>query len=344
MKSPTEVLAAGKKRLGRGLGSLISTPVKIDIHPEAIQDKSELPVNMPQGVESQSNDKSGGMMLDVAQITPNPRQPRKTFDEQSLEVLANSIKIAGLMQPILVRESKNPVRAADGTFVRYELIAGERRWRAAQKAGLVKIPAIIRDVDERTSAEHALIENLQREDLNPIDRAEAFAQLIREFGLTHDEVASQVGLDRSTITNHLRLNELDERIKSMVRSNSLTMGHARALLAITNLEKRSHFAAHAKNDGWSVRELERRIAAMASGASMSAVTAAKSAGKMPGMPKRGTANTADLERRLGEYLGTRVHIEPGEKKGSGKLVVEFYSLDQFDGLMDRMGFGVDDTQ
>jgi ParB family chromosome partitioning protein len=294
--------AAPKRRLGRGLGSLLSSTVEVDVSPPADQPPA---AKGPQG-EFQ--------MLPPEAIRPNPSQPRQEFDEPALAGLAESIRTAGVMQPIVVR----PDPGGDG----YLLVAGERRWRAASRIALPGIPAVIRDVDDRQAAEWALIENLQREDLNPLERAEAFKRLIDDYQLTHQDIADTVGLDRSSVSNHLRLLELEEPIKAAVGAGHLSLGHAKALLAITNSEQRTTAAARAMRDGWSVRELERR---------------AKGADKRASRPTRELpANLKDLEQRLGEHLGTRVRLQ-STGKGRGRVVIEYFDLDQFDGLLQQFG-------
>ena len=191
-------------------------------------------------------------MLLPSEIHPNARQPRRNFDEAALQSLADSIRTAGLMQPIVVRSDP-----AGG----FEIVAGERRWRAADRIGLERVPAIVRSIDDQRSAELALIENLQREDLNPVERATAFQQLIDDFGLRHQEIAECVGLERSTVTNHLRLLELDDPTLDAVRSATLTLAHAKILLGITNLSRRKQLASAAVKRGWSVRDLDRRAKA-----------------------------------------------------------------------------------
>jgi ParB family chromosome partitioning protein len=320
--------AGARRRLGRGLESLISSPVKIDLPtqppsaeaggkqpPAPVQDQaSKAPTEAPQRPLVQ--------MLALESVQPNARQPRRTFDEESLRNLAQSIESAGLMQPIVVRP-----RTEGG----YEIVAGERRWRAAHMIGLREIPAVVRDIDDRTATQWSLVENLQREDLNPLERAEAFRRLIDEFGLTHQEVAQRVGLDRSSVTNHLRLMELDEFTQDALRHGRIGMGHGRALLAITNLEGRQELARQAVARGMSVRELERRIRRRQRA----------DAAPAPGGPVPQKAHLQDLQRRLGEHLGTKVLIQSGRKKGSGKLVISFYSLDEFEGLLRRIGFQYD---
>jgi ParB family chromosome partitioning protein len=303
---------ANRRRLGKGLGSLISTPVAVETKPPAAVEAGE-PAAPPA-------DSSSG--IPVGAVRPNPLQPRKHFDEQSLEALAASIRTAGLMQPIVVR------RTGDG----YELVAGERRLRAAQRAGLETIPAIVREADDREMAELALIENLQREDLNPIERAEAFQRLIDDHGLVHQQVGELVGMDRSTVTNHLRLLDLEDEVQQLVRMGLLGLGHARALLALKDRSHLTRIAAKVAREGWSVRSTETEIKRIN-----------RKSGAEPPTPRSPTArraHLADLEKRLSDHLGTRVQIRPGKKTGSGTMAVEFYNPAQFEGLMERLGFTV----
>ncbi|MEY3141539.1 MAG: hypothetical protein RLY21_32 [Planctomycetota bacterium] len=265
--------------------------------------------------------------IPVEQIVPNPRQPRTDFDQASIESLAASIRQAGLMQPIMVR------RARTG----FELVAGERRWRAAKLIGLRVIPAIIRDLSDESSAELALIENVHREDLNPMDRALALRRLAVDFELTHQDVADRVGLDRASVTNLLRLAELDPATAELVRRGAISQSHGKALLAVANLDRRLELAKRSAAAGWSVRELERRVQQV-NGVKPSITSTSSQEG---GDPTPRSANVADLERKLAEHLGTRVSLQLGRKKGSGRLIVEFYSFDQFDGLMARLGFNAD---
>lgn len=317
------------RKLGRGLSALLGNPVQIQAtgissalapRPGPFVPTADASV-APEAPESESGLKS----IPVEQIVANRRQPRLDFDDSALSALADSIKSAGLMQPIMVRPSGSG----------YELIAGERRWRAAKLIGLKQIPAVVRAVDDQTAAELAIIENVQREDLNPIERAQALRRLADEFALTHQQIADKVGLDRASVSNLLRLSDLDPSTSEHVRAGRLSQGHAKALLAVVDVSMRSQFAASAMKDEWSVRELERRIQlAQKGGAIVPRATTTS--------PKEVTArdaNVADLERQLADHLGTRVRIQLGRKKGSGRLTVEFYSLDQFDGLMNKMGFG-----
>lgn len=344
------------RKLGRGLDALLSVPVEINL-PGAPRGTpasagSSTPVaatppvpstpaqpltapspvaDVPRGTNAparpespQERDVVGGLVqLAVDQLRPNARQPRQDFDDASIASLAESIRVAGLMQPIVVRSQR------DGTF---EIIAGERRWRAAQRIGLLTIPAVVRDVDDQTAAEWALIENIQREDLNPMERALALRRLAEEFSLTHQELGSRVGLDRTSVSNLLRLAELDAFTSDAVRKGRLSQGHAKALLAVTKLDHRQTLAAAAMSGDWSVRELERRVQQTLRQIEPSTTVS-------PGaVSVKSSAHLEDLERRLSEHLGSRVTIQLGRKKGSGRLCVDFFSLDQFDGILARLGY------
>lgn len=365
MDDTSTAARGGRRRLGRGLTSLIAVPVEVPVEAPAAGPASEGdaaasdqnvdrhvpsrpgtstatpatqrsgdaavvdPVSRSGGVtvaSTQGQVEAGGDIppdgeirhLPVSSIRANPRQPREHFDDMALESLASSIRSAGLMQPIVVRSRADQPG-------RFELIAGERRLRAAERIGMKTIPAVVREVDDRTAAEWALIENLQRQDLNPIERAHAFRRLIDEFGLSHQELAEQVGVDRSSVSNLLRLNDLDQSTAAMVADGLLSMGHAKALLACTDVARRAELAAMAVRQGWTVRQTEAR---------------ARHAERPtePSAPRRGSAHLQDLERRLGEHLGTRVRIVPGRKRGTGRLSLDYFSLEQFEGLLLRMGF------
>lgn len=333
-----------RRRLGRGLVSLVSAPVHVDLQKADLitsdePSTSKVRVHSEMTAHQSSTDKHtphqddpGLRIILLADVRPNPRQPRQDFDQESLKALASSISKSGMMQPIVVR----PDRIGG-----YQIIAGERRWRASQMLGLSRIHAVVRDVDDKTAAQFSLVENLQREDLNPIERAEAFQRLVDEFGLMHQEIAESVGLERSSVTNHLRLNELDDFSKDAVRAGRLSLGHAKTLLALTNIERRRALAGQAVQQAWSVRELERRVKESleaAAGGSIEAGTGAE-----PATLKSATVHPhmADLEKRLSEHLGTKVRLRAGRTKGSGKLVIDFYNLDQFEGLMNRLQFESD---
>ena len=202
--------------------------------------------------------------------------------------------------------------------------------------GLATIPAVVRELDDQTAAELAIIENVQREDLNPMERAIALRRLADDYGLTHQQIADKVGLDRASVTNLLRLSDLDRPTAELVRTGKLSQGHAKALLALVDPSARGQLAHRVVAEEWSVRELERRIQLVQKGGA--SLRAPSDEMTNPEVNAR-NANVADLERQLAEHLGTRVRIQLGRKKGSGRLTIDFYNLDQFDGLMQKIGFG-----
>ena len=254
-------------------------------------------------------------MLALDRIKPGRYQPRTRMDSASLDELAQSIREQGIMQPILVR----PVDGA-----RFEIIAGERRWRAAQRAGLAEIPAQVRTVPDQAALAMALIENIQRENLNPLEEAQGLERLIAEFGLTHDAAAKAVGRSRSAVTNLLRLRELSKPVQEYLLDGRLDMGHARALLGLPAAQQTAA-AARVVAQGLSVREAERLAHALAN----------------PGKrkPKRGgrtvDPDLARLQEDLAEALGAQVAIEP-KKGGAGRLVIAYSSLDQLDGIIAKL--------
>lgn len=261
-----------------------------------------------------SEDQTGSLMtLPVEQLRPGKYQPRSLMDEEALDELANSIRAQGIMQPILVR----PVG-----LDQYEIIAGERRWRASQRAGLSDVPVLVRDIPDESALAMALIENIQRENLNPLEEAIGMQRLIDEFGLTHEKVAEAVGKSRSTVTNLLRLTQLSEPVRDMLMSGQIDMGHARALLPLTAL-KQVELARQAALKGLSVREVERLV-----GLALN-----------PPAPKpeqRPDPDVVRLETDLADRLGATVRIQTG-RKGSGKLTIEYASLDQLDEILGRLG-------
>lgn len=275
--------------------------------------------------------------IPVDSLRANPHQPRQHFDESALRRLADSVQADGLMQPIVVRPARrseaDAAEAGDGAV--FEIVAGERRWRAATLAGLERVPAIVRELDEQALAEWALIENLQREDLNPIERAEAFQGLAQRFGLGHDEIAQRVGLERSTISNLLRLLQLSDFVKDCVREGALSMGQARAIAGVADAEAQRRLAERAMRQGLSVRQVEQL--ARQGGGNGSSGSSANSDAAEPTRTQVRSAYLADLEQQLAEQLQTRVKVRPGRKKGSGTLTIEFYTLDQFDALMAKLG-------
>ena len=282
------------KGLGRGLDALL-----------AGSDESA-----PQGDSLQT--------LSIDRLRPGKYQPRTKMDAASLAELALSIKEQGVMQPILVR----PV---DGG--RFEIVAGERRWRAAQQAGLREIPALVKNVPDQSALAVALIENIQREDLNPLEEAKGLQRLIGEFGLTHEAAAKAVGRSRSAVSNLLRLNALAPPVQDYLLAGAIEMGHARALLALPT-EQQSGAAARTVNGSLTVRDTERLVHGL--------LNPAKRAARRKGKPAY-DADTARLENDLAEKLGAVVHIEPG-RQGAGRIVIRYSTLEQLDGIVERLGF------
>lgn len=261
---------------------------------------------------------AGLVSIDVLKISPNRHQPRQAFSEQALAGLASSIQRDGLMQPVVLRPDDQGG---------YELIAGERRWRAAQLAGLSAIPAIVHEVDDEQSAQWALVENLQREDLNPMEKAEAFKRLSDSFGLPHAEIAERVGLERSTVSNLMRLLNLSDFCRGLVREELLSMGQARAIAGLPDPAHQKAIAQRAVREGLSVRQVEQEVRKFLQTGVQAKPTPASESGK---------ANLVDLERQIGQQLGTRVRVKAGRKKGSGTLAIDFFSLEEFDALLERM--------
>lgn len=288
-------MAAKKRGLGRGLDALLG--------------QADAPAGDAGGDGTLAT-------LAVGLIQSGKYQPRRHFDEAALDELAASLKAQGMIQPVVVRALPKG---------RYELIAGERRWRAAQRAGLAEIPALVRDAPEQTLLALALIENIQREDLSPLEEADALQRLLDEFGLTHQQVAEAVGRSRAAVSNLLRLLELPARIRAMLDTHDLDMGHARALATLPEKLALS-LAEQAVAQQWSVRELE---AAARHAQGTHAV-----APKMPARKSR-DADLAVLERELSEHLATRVELRGG-RAGHGKLVLHYHNLDALDGLLARL--------
>jgi ParB family chromosome partitioning protein len=250
-------------------------------------------------------------------------QPRADMREDTLDDLAESIRRQGVIQPVVVR----PIVSTGGEQ-RYEIIAGERRWRAAQRAGLSQVPAVIRHVPDEAAVAMALIENIQREDLNPLEEARAFDRLVREFQLTHQQVAEAVGRSRAGISNLLRLLELDAGVQAMLERRELDMGHARALLGLENRRKQGDCAAIVVKDGLSVRDTE----ALVRKTNAQAGAPGAGAGKGGGSPPARDPNIARLEADLAEKLGAQVQLQQGSG-GAGRLIVSYHSLDELDGIL-----------
>lgn len=274
--------------LGKGLGALIPTEGMRDLE-SSLQ---EIPLNL---------------------IEPNPNQPRENWDEEALSELAASIRELGVLQPILVRTVGDD---------RYQIVAGERRWRAAHRAGLATVPAVIRDVDEATSVEHALVENLQREDLNPLEEATAYQQLIEDFQLTHDDIAKRVGRSRAAVTNTLRLLQLPPSVRHLVADNRLSSGHARALLGTPDRALQETLAQRALEESWTVRAVEDAIREAISGPSSpdEPLRARRPSLRPPGL--------LELEELLSDHLDTRVRVTMSAKRG--KVIIEFATLEDLE--------------
>ena len=261
-------------------------------------------------------------MLALGLMQPGRFQPRTGMDPARLTELADSIRVQGVIQPIVVREiGKN----------KFEIIAGERRWRAAQEAGLAEIPAVVREVDDRAVVAMALIENIQREDLNPLEEAVALSRLIDEFSLTHQQAAEAVGRSRAAVSNMLRLLELPEPIRQLLEARKLEMGHARALLTLAP-QAATALAREAADNGWSVREVERRAQLLSSGKVANKVVAK--------LVKKTDADIAALERELSERLNAKVAVQHG-RGGRGKLVIQYHGLDVLDGILEKIRGRVD---
>jgi ParB family transcriptional regulator, chromosome partitioning protein len=298
-------MSTKKRGLGRGLEALLGTGNK---------------GAAPDAEPASSGD--GLRTLPIGDLQPGKYQPRTGMDADKLTELAESIKAQGLIQPIVVRQ----IGHRDGR-PRYEIIAGERRWRAATQAGLDDVPVVLREVDDRAVIAMALIENIQREDLNPLEEAQALSRLIDEFSLTHQQAAEAVGRSRAAVSNLLRLLELPDGIRRLLEDKSLEMGHARALLTLAPAAA-LQLAKEAVAEGWSVREVERRAQLLSRG-QLPAKKAAK-----PGA-KRVDADIAALERELSEKLGARVAVQHG-RGGRGKLVIAYHGLESQEGLLERL--------
>ena len=301
-------MAAVKKRgLGRGLEALLGP-------------KAAAAATRPAEVEQPQ---PGDVMrtLPVAQMQPGKYQPRRDMDPDKLQELSASIQAQGVIQPIVVRE------LAPG---QYEIVAGERRWRASQLAGLAEVPVVLRELDDRTVIAMALIENIQREDLNPLEEAQALQRLIDEFALTHAEAAAAVGRSRAAVSNLLRLLDLPPAIRALLEARRLEMGHARALLTLSP-ELASKLAHEAAEHGWSVREVEHRAQQFAAGK----VPATGNAARKAGSARAQQPDIASLENELSESLGAKVAIAHG-RGGKGRLVIHYTDLDTLDGVLERL--------
>jgi ParB family transcriptional regulator, chromosome partitioning protein len=281
-----------RDRLGKGLGALISE-------------------YLPDGDEAQGGPGVQTRTLPIASIAPNPYQPRREFTEEDLADLTTSLRESGLLQPILVRP------APEGSKTRYELVAGERRWRASMRLGWKDISAVVREMDDRTLLVLALVENLQRAQLSPLEEAEGYHRLAEEFSLTQQQVADGVGKDRSTVANAMRLLQLPASVRQMLRDGSLSAGHARALLGLDSDRRMADVARQAVAEEWSVRDVEAHVK-----------RARKEPRKAAAAPKRHEATERMLEDELQRICGTEVRIRKG-RGNRGRIEIPFYSAEDF---------------
>lgn len=296
---------AVKKGLGKGLDSLIADKVN-----------TKTDVNKEKDNKKKSEHPADAVMIDINKVEPNREQPRKKFDEDALLELAESIKQFGVLQPLLVQERDNY----------FEIIAGERRWRAAKLAGIKEIPVIIKKLTEQEIMEISLIENIQREDLNPIEEALAYKRLLTEFHLKQDEVADRVSKSRTAVTNAMRLLKLNDKVQQMVIDEMLTTGHARALLGIEDQEKQYIVAQKIFDEKLSVRDTEKLVKNIQNEKKNKKEEKTKLDPKLK-------AIYHDLEEQMKGILGTKVYISPKDAK-KGKLEIEYYSQDELDRIVD----------
>lgn len=291
-------MAAKGRGLGKGLDALIPS--------------AQIPKKVAEAAVETAEDKGQERIVKITKVEPNREQPRKNFDEDALQELADSIKQFGLLQPILVQDRKTC----------YEIIAGERRWRAAKLAGLKEVPVIVKTFSEQEIVEISLIENIQREDLNPIEEAQAYKRLLTEFKLTQDEVAERVSKSRTTVTNSMRLLKLDEKVQQMIIDDMITTGHARALIGIEDKNVQYELAQKIFDEKLNVREVEKLVKNIQSP-------------KPKKESKKGNASLElvyrDIEEKLKQSLGTKVSIQPKEN-GAGKLEIEFFSHEELERL------------
>ena len=297
-------MATKKAGLGKGLDSLITNKVASTKSAETTAAKKDEKV-----IE--------GILMDIKKVEPNREQPRKNFDEDALLELSESIKQFGVLQPLLVQDKKGY----------YEIIAGERRWRAAKLAGLKEVPVIIKDLTDQEVVEIALIENIQRENLNPIEEAIAYKRLLTEFNLKQDEVAERVSKSRTAVTNSMRLLKLNEKVQQMVIDDMLSTGHARALLGIDNQEKQYQTAQKIFDEKLSVRETEKLVK------KIQQEKEEDNSKKEVKIDPKMAAIFGDLEETMKMILGTKVAINQKDDK-KGKIEIEYYSMDELDRIID----------
>lgn len=298
-----------RNALGRGLGALIRDP---QIDPQVIQPTSNMGVAA--AVAPTPSIAAGSLLVDVDLIDPSPFQPRTRFAEAGLEELAQSIRASGIIQPLVVRKIGS----------RFQLIAGERRWRASQRAQLMRVPVVLREVSDEQALELTLVENIQREDLNPIEQARAFDRLMEQYHLTQDEVASRTGKDRATVANSIRLLLLEEPLLEWIEEGKITAGHGRALLAVEDRKLRSDLALMASRGKLTVRQLERMATRRTRGRIQQAHEQAYDPNRQAALDE------------LQKHIGTRVVLQMPKKGHPGQLILEFYDEEQLNGLYERL--------
>jgi ParB family chromosome partitioning protein len=316
-----------KPALGRGLADLLGASRARAAAPATPVPAAPAPGAGGAGAGAPAPRGSGDELahLPLESLQRGKYQPRVDMRQEALEELAISIRNQGLIQPIVVRPLQAAGTSSPGSTVRYEIIAGERRWRAAQIAGLKTIPALIRRVADNAAIAMSLIENIQREDLNPLEEARALERLIAEFGVTHQQAADAVGRSRATVSNLLRLLELAPEVAMMVEKRQLEMGHARALLAVANRRQQAQLAEQVVREGLSVRATEALVRQL--------TTPVPEATKTPdAAPHKTDPNVTALQQDLAERLGAKVLIQQGSG-GKGKLIVSYNSLDELDGIL-----------
>jgi ParB family chromosome partitioning protein len=298
-----------RNALGRGLGALIREP---EVAPQVTQPVAS--AGTAAAVAPAQSVSGSPLQIDIDLIDPSPYQPRTRFAEAGLEELAQSIRASGIIQPLLVRK----------LGARYQLIAGERRWRASQRSQLLRVPVVIREVSDEQALELTLVENIQREDLNPIEQARAFDRLMEEFHLTQDEVAFRTGKDRATVANSVRLLSLEAPLLEWIEEGKITAGHGRALLAVEDRKLRNELAQKASRGKLTVRMLERM-----------ATRRSRGRGQQPQVETYDPNRQAALDE-LQKHIGTRVTLHMPTKGHAGQLILEFYDEEQLNGLYERL--------
>lgn len=316
-----------KKRsvLGRGLSALMSPTTTVDIQ---LNNQTVKEQNTSQSIDESTSIKaeihSQLANLPIDQLVPNPHQPRTSFDQKEIRELASSIRKSGILQPLLVRKKSNTHSA----FSSYEIVAGERRWRAAKEAGLISVPAIVKEFDDQETLEIGIIENIQRQDLNPIEEALAYTRLMNEFGSTQEQLSQVFGKDRSSISNTMRLLNLPEEIQTLLKERKLSAGHARALLALENKEEQIELANILSKDKLSVREAEKLVVEIKSGNKDNLSKNLKTVNS--------SSQNKDLEERIRRALGTKVKVNM-LSNGKGDVKISFFSKAEFDNFIEKIG-------